>query len=184
MKLFLGIILSLSSMLFGAAQAQGIERTYKQSKGADVTLIRQGDRDVRTDGQVDLLNQWGNRISRSSPASVQFFPHNGQLPEGPFQVGQKWEHTYEVKEGTAAPYKRTRSCEVKQQGAVTVGTFTYDQSWQVLCTNQRQFRDLPMHEVAWYTPERIIISYKESWGGTSPGSFTSELVAPPQVSSR
>lgn len=184
MKFFIGLIVGIFSLCLGTAQAQGIERMYKQSKGDVVTLTRQGDRDVRADGQIDLLNEWGNRISRSSPASVQYIPHNGQLPEAPFQVGQKWQHAYEVKEGAAAPYKRTRNCEVKQQGAVTVGTFTYDQSWQVVCTNQRQFRDLPMHEVAWYTGDRIIISYTESWGGTSPGSFTSELVAPPQVSSR
>lgn len=187
MKFFKVMVLSGLLALVGTVQAQnGIERTYKQSKGAPVTLVRQGDQDVRSDGQVDVLNSWGNRISRGSPDSptsvVAFSPHNGQLPEEPFAVGYKWRHTYQVKAGTESPYNRTRACEVKQQAAVTVGVHTYEQAWQVTCSNQREFRQLALNEVTWYTSDRILITHTESWGGSSPGSFTAELVAPPQVS--
>lgn len=165
-----------------ATNAQNIKRTYKNTNGETVTVVRQGDRDILQNGNIRKLTRWGNQISQDTPKGLlQFTPHNGQLPEADFQVGLKWTHTYDISGGGNPSTSRTRNCEVKQQAPFAIGSFTYDAAWQIVCHSKLASRPLGKDEVTWYTKDRIIISYHESWGGSSPGSYGSELVGPPLV---
>jgi hypothetical protein len=150
---------------------------YRMPKGKTIVMEYISPTELRrSDGSTIHHDRWGNQLKWTGSKSITFSPHNGQLPQQQLQVGIKWSTRY-YQQGGGDSFSRERKCQVLSRGQKTTPAGTFDNAWQVQCTNQRLDRDLPMNEEIWFSSSgRVLLTYHGWWGGSRPGSYEVNLV--------
>ena len=127
----------------------------------------------RAAGEIVRKNSDGNTIQSGDRI---FDPHNGYRPPGAIgnlKIGQAWTHRYSI-----GKVVRVRKCEVTGQEDISTKAGRFENTFKVSCENKRTDRKRPRHEEIWFLPNlELEIKYSAKWYGSSPGSFSHEIVS-------
>jgi len=123
-------------------------------------------------GEIDSCGRF--TFSFTEGAAV---PHDGLTPGRNIDVGHRFRHRV-----TVGGIPRSTSCTVQAKESLEVPAGIFSNLLRVVCTDQRDDRQLPRHTTSWIDPTtRIIVRRTQHWYGSQPGSRDIQLLERPTV---